>query len=158
MKDMTKIKTLIVMTVCSCFLGLFILPQEVSTTRWVEVHVSAEQAWREISATDNWPTWAPWSKGDKISAAIPWDDGVLSFREIDAENQTVFFDVLQRKSGAKGQGKLYVEKVPEGVWIRCQYEYEVDYAPWNRLSGWLHRGDVALLLDDGLMKLQQKLE
>ena len=148
---MNKIVIAIAVTILSSFLGLFILPQQVETTRWVQVETPEDIVWKEISDPLNWNQWQPWADGE--SGEVPWDGGVVSVTKVDAEIKKISFDVVPQK----GRGELYLEKVPEGLWIRCYYTYSVDYAPWSRLQGWMRRSDVALKIDAGLEKLQQTL-
>ena len=51
---MNKIVIAIAVTILSTFLGLFILPRQVETTRWVQVDVPEDVVWTEISEVQNW--------------------------------------------------------------------------------------------------------
>ena len=147
---MNKIVIAIAITILSSFLGLFILPRQVETTRWVQVETSEDVVWAEISEVEKWKNWQPWSGS---SDGIPWDGGTVSVTKIDTSIKKVSFDV----EPDIGRGELYLEKIPEGLWIRCYYTYTVEYAPWARLQGWMRRSEVALKIDSGLEDLQQLL-
>ena len=56
---MNKIVLAIVAVLLSVYLGLFILPREVETTRWVKVDVPQEIVWKEVSNVQAWNTWQP---------------------------------------------------------------------------------------------------
>lgn len=147
---MNKIVIAIAVTILSTFLGLFILPRQVETTRWVQVDVPEDVVWTEISEVQNWKKWQPWTGSDE---AVPWDTGTVSVTKVDPEIKKISFDVVPDI----GRGELYLEKIPEGLWIRCYYTYTVEYAPWSRLQGWMRRSEVALKIDTGLEALQQLL-
>ena len=155
---MKKILLAIVFTVFSAFLGLFVLPREVSTTRWVMSTQPEEVVWKEISDVSQWNAWQPWatSPTDKI---IPWDDGTVNVTEINEKDKFISFEVNASTDSdtTDKKGKLYIEKIPEGLWIRCQYSYTVAYNPIARLQGWMKRGTLALELDKGLLVLQEKI-
>ena len=153
---MNKIIVAIAVTIFSAFLGLFILPRKVETTRWVKVDTEESVVWTEISDAKKWNQWQPWAS-DVNSTSIPWDGGEVSnIQVIDDPARAVkevTFDVAP-----VGKGRLYLEKVPEGLWIRCEYIYEAPYSPIQRLEGWMHRSEVALKIDSGLEKLEQLLK
>ena len=150
---MNKIVIAIAVTILSTFMGLFILPQTVETIRWVQVDLPEEVVWAEVSDSTRWNRWQPWASKDSDSV-IQWDGGVATVTKVDAELQSVDFDVPENN----GEGTLYLEKKPEGLWIRCRYAFQAEYAPIARLQAWMHRSEVALKLDDGLLKLKQQLE
>ena len=150
---MNKIVIAIAVTILSTFMGLFILPQTVETIRWVQVDIPEDVVWAEVSDHTRWNQWQPWAV-DTSSSPIPWDGGTLTVSKVDSELQSVDFEVVDNQ----GEGALYLEKKPEGLWIRCRYAFQAEYAPIARLQGWMHRSEVALKLDDGLMKLKQRLE
>ena len=147
---MNKIVIAIAITILSSFLGLFILPRQVETTRWVQVETPEDVVWAEISDVQKWKSWQPWADSTE---GIPWDQGTVSVTKIDTDIKKVSFDV----EPDIGRGELYLEKIPEGLWIRCYYTYTVEYAPWARLQGWMRRSEVALKIDSGLEDLQQLL-
>ncbi len=153
---MNKIVVAIAVMIVSAFLGLFILPREVETTRWVKVDAEIETVWTEVSNTQNWNSWQPWATSP-TDTAISWDGGEVSNIQVVNDEATgvkeVQFDV---EPNAKG--RLYLEKVPEGLWVRCEYIYEAPYAPIGRLQAWFHRSEIALNLDQGLEELQRRLE
>lgn len=153
---MNKIVVAIAVMIVSAFLGLFILPREVETTRWVKVDAEIETVWTEVSNTKNWNSWQPWATSP-TDATISWDGGEVSNIQVVNDESTgvkeVRFDV---EPNAKG--RLYLEKVPEGLWVRCEYIYEAPYAPIGRLQAWFHRSEIALNLDKGLEELQRRLE
>ncbi len=153
---MNKIVVAIAVMIVSAFLGLFILPREVETTRWVKVDAEIEAVWTEVSNTKKWNSWQPWATSP-TDAIISWDGGEVSNIQVVNDESTgvkeVRFDV---EPNAKG--RLYLEKVPEGLWVRCEYTYEAPYAPIGRLQAWFHRSEIALNLDKGLEELQRRLE
>ena len=150
---MNKIVIAIAVTILSAFMGLFILPQKVETIRWVQVDIPEDVVWTKISDANQWHQWQPWASSDS-SNTIPWDGGVLTVSKVDTELKSVGFEVPDNN----GEGALYLEKKPEGLWIRCRYAFQADYAPIARLQGWMHRSEVALKLDEGLVALKQQLE
>ena len=46
----------------SGFMGLFILPQEIETTRWIIIDSTPKQAWPIVSRLENWQIWDPWKQ------------------------------------------------------------------------------------------------
>ena len=46
----------------SGFMGLFILPQEIETTRWIIIDSAPKQAWPIVSRIENWQIWDPWKQ------------------------------------------------------------------------------------------------
>ena len=153
---MNKIVVAIAVVILSAFLGLFILPRKVETTRWVKVDIPQEVVWAEVSNTKRWNTWQPWAT-DASATEIPWDGGVLSDITVVDDGETGVKEV-RFTVDPNAEGRVYLEKVPEGLWVRCEYIYQAPYAPIARLQGWFHRSEVALKLDDGLLKLQKKLQ
>ena len=153
---MNKIVVAIAVVILSAFLGLFILPRKVETIRWVKVDVPQEVVWKEVSNTKNWNTWQPWAIDDS-AIEIPWDDGVLSNLTVVDDGETGVKEVRFTVE-PNAEGRVYLEKVPEGLWVRCEYIYQAPYAPIARLQAWFHRSEVALKLDDGLLELQKKLQ
>ena len=153
---MNKIILAIVAVLLSAYLGLFILPRKVETTRWVKVDVPEEIVWKEVSDVKAWNTWQPWATSE-AAEPIPWDDGVVSNINVVNDKSTgvkeVQFDVEPN-----AQGRLYLEKIPDGLWVRCEYIFEAPYAPVGRLTAWFHRSEIALNLDTGLEALQRKLQ
>ena len=135
------------------FYGIVYSPTEVETIRWVQVDLPEDTVWSEVSDPTRWNRWQPWAS-DESSTVIQWDGGVATVTKVDAELKSVDFDVPE----SNGEGSLYLEKKPEGLWIRCRYAFQAEYAPIARLQGWMHRSEVALKLDDGLLKLKQQLE
>ena len=153
---MNKIVLAIVAVLLSVYLGLFILPREVETTRWVKVDVPQEIVWNEVSNVKAWNTWQPWATSIQPEP-IPWDQGeVGNIKVINDEStgvQEIRFDVAPN-----GEGRLYLEKIPDGLWVRCEYIFEAPYSPFGRLQAWFHRSEIALSLDSGLEELQRKLQ
>ena len=153
---MNKIVVAIAVTLLSAYLGLFILPRKVETTRWVKVDVPQDVVWTEVSNIAAWNTWQPWAESTS-GDTIPWDGSVVSNVEVvnDASTgvQEVRFEVEPN-----AEGRLYLEKIPDGLWIRCEYIFEAPYAPIGRLQAWFHRSEIALNLDKGLETLQVKLQ
>ena len=149
---MKKIISIIIMTLISAFLGLFILPLEVETLRWITVESSKQDVWKEISQEDYSWSWGGtknlWVEGDATFE-------VTELKEADFE---VLFIVRNKERQEVGSGKVYLEKIPEGLWLRCEYIYAADYAPFSRLQDWLHRGEVAIKLDKALKRMKIDLE
>lgn len=150
---MNKIVIAIAVTILSTFMGLFILPQTVETIRWVQVDLPEDVVWAKVSDHTQWNQWQPWAV-EPSASPIPWDGATLTVSKVDSELKSVDFEVPDKQ----GEGSLYLEKKPEGLWIRCRYAFQAEYAPIARLQGWMHRSEVALKLDDGLVKLKQQLE
>ena len=150
---MKKIIYLIITTVISAFLGIFILPIEVETKRWVEIDSSEEKIWSEISQVEHWENWQIWDdkNGDN---STKWYSGKLALSDVDKESRIVHFTVDNKG----GQGTLAIEKVPDGVWLGCTYSFQARYMPWDRLSDWLKRGELALDIDKALQKIKKNLE
>ena len=149
---MKKIIYLIITTVISAFFGIFILPVEVETKRWVEIDSSEEKIWQEISQVERWESWQPWET--KSGDTDKWYGGTVTLSEADQENLTVRFTVDNKV----GQGTFVIEKVPDGVWLGCTYSFQARYMPWGRLSDWLKRGELALDIDKALQKIKKNLE
>ena len=99
---MNKIILAIVAVLLSAYLGLFILPRKVETTRWVKVDVPEEVVWKEVSDVKAWNTWQPWATTE-ASDSIPWDDGVVSNINIVNDDSTgvkeIQFDVEPNAQG-----------------------------------------------------------
>ncbi len=153
---MNKIVVAIAVTILSAFLGLFILPRKVETTRWVKVDTPQEVVWQDVSNLKTWNTWQPWAT-DANATDIAWDGGVLSNVEVVNDTETGVQEVRFTVE-PNAEGRLYLEKVPEGLSVRCEYIFEAPYAPIGRLQGWFHRSEVALQLDQGLETLQKRLQ
>lgn len=153
---MNKIVLAIAGVILSAFFGLFILPRDVETTRWVQVDVPQEMVWQEVSDTKAWNTWQPWATANS-GDVIPWDDGVISSIEVVNDASTGVQEV-RFKVEPNAEGRLYLEKIPDGLWIRCEYIFEAPYEPIGRLQAWFHRSEIALNLDAGLEELQRKLQ
>jgi len=153
---MNKVVLAIAGVFLSAFFGLFILPRDVETTRWVQVEVPQELVWQEVSNTKTWNTWQPWASAHS-GDVIPWDDGVVSNIEVVNDTSTGVQEV-RFKVEPNAEGRLYLEKIPDGLWVRCEYIFEAPYEPFGRLQAWFHRSEVALKLDSGLEELQRKLQ
>jgi hypothetical protein len=149
---MKKIIGIIILTLISAFLGLFILPLEVETLRWITVESSKQDVWKEISQEDY-----SWSWGGTKNL---WVEGDATFEvtELKEDDFEVIFIVRNKERQEVGSGKVYLEKIPEGLWLRCEYIYAADYAPFARLQDWLHRGEVAIKLDKALKRMKIDLE
>ena len=149
---MKKIVGIIIATIISAFLGLFILPLEVETTRWITVERPEQEVWKEISHADY-----SWVWGTSKNA---WIEESTQFQidEIKDEDFEIFFTVRNDKQEEIGAGKVYLEKIPEGLWLRCKYVYAADYAPIARLQDWLRRGELAIQIDKALLRMKTDLE
>ena len=149
---MKKIIAIIIATIISGFLGLFILPLEVETTRWITIERPKQDVWDDISHKDyswNWGT----SKDS-------WVEDGTSFQVKDVKNEDfeILFAVKNDNQEEIGSGKVYLEKIPEGLWLRCKYVYMANYAPVSRLQDWLHRGKIAVQIDKALLRVKTELE
>lgn len=149
---MKKIIAIIIVTLISAFLGLFILPLEVETLRWITVETSKQDVWNKISQEDY-----SWSWGGSKTL---WVEGNATFEvtERNEDDFEILFIVRNKELQEIGSGKVYLEKIPEGLWLRCEYIYTADYAPFARLQDWLHRGEVAIKLDEALLRMKTDLE
>ena len=150
---MKKIVYVIVATIISAFLGLFILPKKVETKRWIEIDASEEQIWAEVSQLQQWNAWQPWGDSESEKQVI-WYGGTVSISELDKENLTVHF-VVDKDDG---EGNFTIEQMPDGLWLGCYYSFQADYLPWGRLMDWLDRGNLALNIDSALQKIKKNLE
>ena len=103
-----------------------------------------------------WNTWQPWATSEQAEP-IPWDDGVVSNIKIVNDDSTGVQEVRFAVE-PNAEGRLYLEKIPDGLWVRCEYIFEAPYAPFGRLQAWFHRSEIALNLDSGLEELQRKLQ
>jgi hypothetical protein len=150
---MKKIVYVVIATIISAFFGLFILPRTVETMRWIELDVSEEKIWSEISQLEQWNSWQPWGE-ESQKGEVAWYGGTVSISKLDKENLTVHFQVDHKD----GEGLLSIEKMPDGLWLGCSYSFQTNYAPWSRLNDWLDRGELALNIDRSLKKIKKKLE
>ena len=110
---MKKIVYVIVITVISAALGLFILPRKVETMRWIAVDASKEEIWSEISQLQKWNNWQPWA--EQSTDKVMWYGGEVSISEVSEEEGTVLFTVDKDD----GEGKLSIEQMPDGLWVGC---------------------------------------
>lgn len=149
---MKKIVAIIIVTIISAFLGLFILPLEVETTRWITIERPKEDVWQEIS--DQNYTWG-WG-----ATKEDWIESDTQFQISDIKNDDfeILFTVTNASREQVGAGKVYLEKIPEGLWLRCKYTYTADYSPINRLQDWLRRGELAIQIDKALLRIKTDLE
>lgn len=149
---MKKIVGIIIMTIFSAFLGLFVLPLEVETTRWITVERSTKHVWKEISDQNY-----SWSWGASKDAWIE-DNTYFYISEVKNEDFELHFRVKNDAQEEIGSGKVYLENIPEGLWLRCKYVYVADYAPIGRLQDWLRRGELAIQIDKALLRMKTNLE
>jgi hypothetical protein len=138
----------------SVTLGIFILPREVKSTRWMEVDASAEVVWEHIYPMKSWTAWNIWS-GESISESQPfWRDQQVQITEVDMEKRIIHYVVV----GESAKGLIALDQQPDQLWIQWEHEFEAGYAPWERLSDWASRSDLALQLDQSLKSLRQVSE
>ena len=153
-----SMKTVLIVSIICCvslFLGLFILPQKVELIRFVDINARPEKVWDAISNVQGWDSWDPFQKkadGD----SRPWIDGELSIVSRDADKQEIRY--LVSFQDAQGDLSLGLKPANEGVTVRWHHSYVGGYWPWDRVSNWFARSELALTFDKGLAQLKQNLE
>lgn len=156
---MKKISIIIVITIISGFLGLFILPLKVETTRWVTVE---DMGWEELFSIlqDNstQPQFWNWD-GQESANSIVWVESGTTFQitEEDKEDKELLFSIRDAKEEI-GNGRIYLEEIPQGLWLRCYYTYQADYSPFSRFQDWIRRGEIALDIDKALLRIKEKVK
>jgi len=153
---MKKIAILCLAGLLSLFFGLFILPLDVETTRWITLSRPEEAVWTSLNDPNF--IWR-WSEGN-TTETIRWIDNRSSFEvtEVKAEEKEIFFVVKDESQQEIGDGKIFLENIPLGLWLRCEYSYPAEYSPFARLGDWLRRGDIAIQIDKGLLRMKEQLE
>ena len=102
---MKKILYVIIATLISAFVGLFVLPQQVETIRWQGVDTTEDLLWSQVSDLSQWNSWQPWeSDGDTVQ----WNGGTVLLSSVDPEKRTVEFlvvdsDQIQEKTEVLGR-------------------------------------------------------
>jgi hypothetical protein len=151
-------KTFIITLVASLsalLLGLFILPQKVELIRFIDIKARPEVVWSSISTVSAWDEWEPY-QGKAVGDVRPWTDGTLSIVSVDADKQEIKYSVTTKQ--AQGDLSLALKPANEGVIVRWHHSYIGGYWPWDRVSNWFARADLALKFDEGLQQLKTNLE
>ena len=149
---MRKIIYIVIYTIISAFLGLFILPQKVETKRWIQLtDIPEDKLWNEISQDEQWPDWI--ASADSGNSMM-WLGGTVKIGDVDEKSKTVRFEIDKDS----GEGIFTIEQMPDGQWLSCYYSFQAEYLPWARLLDWMGRGELALEIDDSLQKIKKNLE
>lgn len=141
--------------VVSLFLGLFILPQKVELIRFVDIQARPERVWESISTVQAWDSWEPYKKKAE-GTSRPWKEGMLSIVSVDADKQEIRYEITVQEGA--GDLSLGLKPAGEGVTLRWHHSYVGGYWPWERVSNWFERSQLALTFDEGLQQLKQNLE
>ena len=151
-------KTLIVVllgSISSLFLGLFILPQKVELIRFVDIQARPDQVWDSISTVQAWDSWDPYKKKSE-GTSRPWKEGVLSIVSVDPDKQEIRYQITVDEGA--GDLSLGMKPAGEGVTLRWHHSYVGGYWPWERIVNWFDRSKLALTFDEGLQQLKQNVE
>jgi hypothetical protein len=154
MKRSTILMGTIILIVCSLLLGLFILPREIKSTRWMEVNAPSEVVWEKLYPIASWSEWNTWSgEGDDSSQPF-WNSQNVTLTDVDIENKRIVYEVV----GQKASGSIKLDQQPDQLWVQWEHEFEADYSPWSRLIDWSSRSGLALELDAALKSLGEASE
>ena len=138
----------------SVVLGVFILPRDVKSTRWMEVDASSEVVWSQVYPMASWSAWNIWGKEGVAESQPFWRGQALQITEVDLEKKVVKYSVV----GQNASGLIALDQQPDQLWIQWEHEYEAGYMPWARLSDWAARSELALELDQALKSIRQVSE
>lgn len=135
----------------SVLLGVFILPRDVKSTRWMEVNASSDVVWGHIYPLESWSKWNIWS-GETVSDSQSfWKGQQVQITEVDLEKKQIRYVVV----GQEASGLIALDEQPDQLWVQWEHEFTAGYAPWVRLSDWASRSDLALQLDESLKSLRK---
>ena len=117
-------------------LGIFILPREVKSTRWMEVDAPESVVWSQVYPMKSWSAWNIWGNSGVDESQAFW----------------------RGQSVQIASGLIALDQQPDQLWIQWEHEYEAGYMPLARLTDWAARSELALQLDQALKSIRQVSE
>ena len=152
-------RTQIILSICvglviAVFLGVFILPRDVKSTRWMEVDAPPEVVWSQVYPMASWSTWNIWAGEGQDGTQPFWRGQAVQITEVDLEKKVIRYSVV----GQKASGLIALDQQPDQLWIQWEHEFEAGYMPWTRLSDWAARSELALQLDESLKSIRKTSE
>ncbi|MEC8381049.1 MAG: hypothetical protein VXZ96_12035 [Myxococcota bacterium] len=135
-------------------LGVFILPREVKSTRWMEVDAPESVVWSQVYPMKSWSAWNIWGNSGVDESQAFWRGQSVQITDVDLEKKQIKYAVV----GQNASGLIALDQQPDQLWIQWEHEYEAGYMPLARLTDWAARSELALQLDQALKSIRQVSE